>query len=42
MARVVDVEPEGRLVLEDVEGSLRRYMFKEVEYLSTKSTDLLN
>ncbi|MDR0939394.1 MAG: biotin--[acetyl-CoA-carboxylase] ligase, partial [Mediterranea sp.] len=25
MARVVDVEPEGRLVLEDVEGSLRRY-----------------
>lgn len=31
-ARIVGVEPDGRLVLEDEEGRLRRYLFKEVQY----------
>lgn len=33
LARIVCVEPEGRLILEDEMQAKRRYMFKEVEYL---------
>ena len=32
-ARIVDVESDGRLVLEDKEGRLRSYLFKEVQYV---------
>lgn len=33
MARIVRVEPEGRLILEDETQTQRGYMFKEVEYI---------
>ena len=33
LARIVCVEPEGRLILEDEKQTKRDYMFKEVEYL---------
>jgi birA, biotin-[acetyl-coA-carboxylase] ligase region len=33
LARIVCVEPEGRLILEDEKLIKRGYMFKEVEYL---------
>lgn len=33
MARIVRVEPEGKLILEDESHRERGYMFKEVEYL---------
>lgn len=33
MARIVEVEPDGHLVLEDEEGHMRRFAFKEVEYI---------
>lgn len=33
LARIVCVEPEGRLILEDEMQNQRGYMFKEVEYL---------
>lgn len=33
LARIVGVEPEGRLILEDEMLNKRGYMFKEVEYL---------
>ena len=33
LARIVCVEPEGRLILEDEKQTKRGYMFKEVEYL---------
>ena len=33
LARIVCVEPEGRLILEDESQTKRGYMFKEVEYL---------
>lgn len=33
LARIVCVEPEGRLILEDKMQNQRGYMFKEVEYL---------
>ena len=33
LARIVCVEPEGRLILEDERQIKRGYMFKEVEYL---------
>ena len=33
LARIVYVEPEGRLILEDERQIKRGYMFKEVEYL---------
>ena len=33
LARIVCVEPEGRLILEDEMQAKRGYMFKEVEYL---------
>lgn len=33
LARIVCVEPEGRLILEDEKLTKRGYMFKEVEYL---------
>ena len=33
LARIVCVEPEGRLILEDEKQTQRGYMFKEVEYL---------
>ena len=33
LARIVCVEPEGRLILEDEMQTKRGYMFKEVEYL---------
>lgn len=32
-ARIVGVEPEGRLILEDEKQTKRGYMFKEVEYI---------
>lgn len=33
MARLHEVEPSGHLILEDVQGTLRRYAFKEVEFV---------
>lgn len=33
LARIADVEADGHLVLEDDNGLLRRYVFKEVQYL---------
>ncbi len=33
VARIVDVEVDGHLVLEDEGGNVRRYLFKEVSYL---------
>ena len=33
LARIICVEPEGRLILEDEILNKRGYMFKEVEYL---------
>lgn len=33
LARIVCVDPEGRLILEDEKQTKRDYMFKEVEYL---------
>lgn len=32
-ARIVGVEPDGRLQLQDADGRLRRYAFKEVSYI---------
>lgn len=32
-ARIVGVEPSGRLLLQDADGRLRRYAFKEVSYV---------
>lgn len=32
-ARIVDVEPSGRMILETDEGEMRRYEFKEVKFL---------
>ena len=32
-ARIVDIEPSGRLILEDAQGQQRGYLFKEVEYI---------
>lgn len=32
-AYIKDVEPDGRLVLEDETGNIRKYLFKEVEYI---------
>lgn len=32
MARIADIEPSGRMALEDERGRIRKYMFKEVEY----------
>lgn len=33
LAHITDVEPEGRLVLTDEDGNIRKFMFKEVEYI---------
>lgn len=33
MARLVCVEPDGRFVLEDEAGRVRKYLFKEVQYI---------
>ena len=33
LARLVKVEPDGRLFLEDSEGKTRSYLFKEVQYI---------
>lgn len=33
LARLADVEPDGRFVLQDEAGRLRRYLFKEVQYI---------
>ena len=33
MAKLVKVEPDGRLFLEDKERLLRSYLFKEVQYI---------
>ena len=33
MARIIDVEPSGHLVLEDENKKLRRYAFKEVQFI---------
>ena len=33
LARFVKVEPDGRLFLEDTEGKIRNYLFKEVQYI---------
>lgn len=32
IARIHDIEPSGRLVLEDEKGTLRKYLFKEVSF----------
>ena len=32
-AEIVDVEPSGHLVLREANGSIRRYAFKEIEYV---------
>ena len=32
-ARIADIEPNGRLILEDENGQTRGYLFKEVEYI---------
>ncbi len=32
-ATLIDVEPDGRLVLKDEQGKLRRYFFKEVQFV---------
>ncbi len=32
-AQVIGVEPDGRFVLEDEEGKIRKYLFKEVQYI---------
>ena len=32
-ACIVDIEPSGRLILEDAQGQQRGYLFKEVEYI---------
>lgn len=32
-AEIIDVEPSGHLILRDMSGTVRRYAFKEVEYL---------
>lgn len=37
-ARIKDVEENGCIVLEDTEGNLRRYHFKEVKYVIPAST----
>ncbi len=34
LARLLQVEPDGRFVLEDEAGKVRKYLFKEVEYRS--------
>ena len=33
LARLADVEPDGRLVLQDETGRRRKYLFKEVQYI---------
>ena len=33
MAQIIDVEPDGHLLLRDEQQQIRRYMFKEVEYV---------
>ncbi len=33
LARLADVEPDGRFVLQDETGRLRKYLFKEVQYI---------
>lgn len=33
MARIVGVEPDGPLILQDDSGKIRRYVFKEVQYV---------
>lgn len=37
-ARIVTVEPDGRLVLEDTQGQRRSYAFKEVKYILSRQT----
>lgn len=33
LARMVGVEPDGRYVLEDRQGNIRKYLFKEVQFI---------
>lgn len=33
LARIVEVEPDGRYVLEDRQGNIRKYLFKEVQFI---------
>lgn len=33
LARILDIEPNGRMILEDEAGQKRGYLFKEVEYI---------
>ena len=33
LARIVEVEPDGHFVLQDESGKIRRYVFKEVQYI---------
>lgn len=33
LARIVEVEPDGHFVLQDENGKIRRYVFKEVQYI---------
>lgn len=37
-AAIADVAPSGHLVLRDMDGALRRYAFKEVEYVHATTT----
>ncbi len=39
LARIHDVEPSGHLILCDESGHFRRYAFKEVEYIYTRSEE---
>ncbi|MEE0990828.1 MAG: biotin--[acetyl-CoA-carboxylase] ligase [Paludibacteraceae bacterium] len=36
LGKIVDVENDGRLIIEDMEGGKRRYAFKQVTFLSSK------
>ena len=36
-AEIIDVEPSGHLILRDMSGTIRRYAFKEVEYVKPLS-----
>ncbi|MGI6243609.1 MAG: biotin--[acetyl-CoA-carboxylase] ligase [Prevotella sp.] len=41
-AAIVEVEDDGRLILRDRKGTIREYMFKEVEFVIAPSTSLRN
>lgn len=35
LAKIVDIDPQGPITLQDAEGRIRKYAFKEVKYLIT-------